>query len=322
MKKTLPFLALFIALLSGCATRPPRAPLPPAAQIDAQTFLINEGYSKPSLPTGQHLHPVSEGWLLKAGAVKSSPILGLVLADEYHLKPNDTAGDDGEAAQANANSLLTISSAGLASSMDMPGYATGAIALNMIQRLFGTKRNPNAVVAQAFFFKHYSDVDAHLPVSDIAPVLEQQMQILAAMHDGSFYGPTAFNGAFYSLGRTATVRHVDINLGQASARSFVGPGFWQVNWKALSQSAFVGEKSAYGDVSIGLRAVLRNYTVTAGNLPGNKMLTVVAVSDLQSKLPFLKDWYVVFNTPTASGGHEWVIVKDGKVLNVIPIREK
>lgn len=56
------------------------------------------------------------------------------------------------------------------------------------------------------------------------------------------------------------------------------------------------------------------------------MLSLDAIVELQRKLPFLKGWYVVFNTHTAHTAHtasgtEGVLVKDGNVLDVASIAE-
>lgn len=317
MKKTIPFLVA-VSLLGGCATTPPTVPLPPTAQLNARTFLADKGYSNPALPPGQHLHPVTPAWMKTAGGVTSSPILGLVLSEEYKLQANQPAGVDGRAAAANANSMATVSAAGIESAAGAPALGGASMAFDALTRLLGAN-NHDAAAAQAYFFRRFRDLDAHLPVSKIAPVLQEQMQILAALHQGAFYAPMAFKGNVYEFGPTPEVRQLDFNLSHAVA--YVGPGYWDISWKELRPSPLTYIPSTFGDASLGLRAALHNYTVTVGNLQGNKMLTVAGVQELQRKLPFLKDWYVVFNTPTADGGHEWVIVKDGKVLESIPIRE-
>ena len=317
MKKAIPFLVVVVSLLGGCATTPPTTPLPPTAQLDAQTFLTDRGYSEPALPPGQHLHPVTSAWMKSAGGVTSWPILGLVLSEEYKLQPAQPAGGAGRAAVANANSMATVSAAGIESAAGAPALGGAAMAFDALTHLLGAN-NHDAAAAQAYFFRRFSDLDAHLPVSKIAPVLQQQMQILAAMHQGVFYAPMAFKGRVYQFGPTPEVQKLDFNLSHAVA--YVGPGYWDISWKELRASPLTYIPSAFGDASMGLRAALHNYTVTVGNLQGNKMLTVAGVQELQGKLPFLKDWYVVFNTPTAAGGHEWVIFKDGKVLESIPIR--
>jgi len=318
MKKVMPFLVVAVSLLSGCATSPPTIPLPPTAQLNAQTFLTDRGYSKPALPPDQHLHPVTPAWMKTAGGVTSWPILGLVLSEEYKLQPNQAAGGDARTAAANANSMATISAAGIESAAGAPELGGASMAFDALTRLLGAN-NRDAATAQVSFFRRFSDADAHLPVSKIAPVLQEQMQILAALHQGVFYAPMAFNGNVYQFRPTPEVRQLDFNLSHAVA--YVGPGYWDISWKELRPSPLTYVPSAFGDASMGLRAALHNYTVTVGHLQGNKMLTVAGVQELQRKLPFLKDWYVVFNTPTSDGGHEWVVFKDGKLLESIPIRE-
>ncbi|HML83193.1 MAG TPA: hypothetical protein PKE37_15670 [Thiomonas arsenitoxydans] len=323
MNKTLPFLALFIALLSGCATRPPRAPLPPAAQLDAQTYLVREGYNKPAMQPGQHLKPVTVPWIkheLQEQAI--SPYMGVVLAQEYKLSLSQKplAGTDTRAAAANANSMLTISSAGIESAAGAPALGAASMGFDAVKRLLGAKQaNPDAVIAQAYFYRHFSDEDAHQPVSQIAPVLQQQMQILAALHHGQFYGPLAFKGDVYTATSSKTTHSFDFNLNQAT--NYVNLAYWDISWPALRPSEYTYTPSPYGDAAIRLNAGLHNYTVSVGHLRGNAMLSLDAIGELQHKLPFLKNWYVVFNTDAGASGHEWVVFKDGKVLESIPIRE-
>ncbi|OZB51034.1 MAG: hypothetical protein B7X42_04100 [Thiomonas sp. 14-66-4] len=248
--------------------------------------------------------------------------MGVVLAQEYKLSLSQKplAGTDTRAAAANANSMLTISSAGIESAAGAPALGAASMGFDAVKRLLGAKQaNPDAVIAQAYFYRHFSDEDAHQPVSQIAPVLQQQMQILAALHHGQFYGPLAFKGDVYTATSSKTTHSFDFNLNQAT--NYVNLAYWDISWPALRPSEYTYTPSPYGDAAIRLNAGLHNYTVSVGHLRGNAMLSLDAIGELQHKLPFLKNWYVVFNTDAGASGHEWVVFKDGKVLESIPIRE-
>ena len=321
MKKVIPVLVA-VSLLGGCAAVPPPQ-LPSAAQLDAQTYLVREGYNKPALQPGHHLKPVTVPWIkheLQEQAI--SPFLAVVLAQEYKLalQQKPLAGTDTRAAAVNANSMLTISSAGIESAAGAPALGAASMGFDAVKRLLGAKQaNPDAVIAQAYFYRHFSDEDAHQPVSQIAPVLQQQMQILAALHRGQFYGPLAFKGDVYTAGGGEAAHHFDFNLNQAT--NYVNLAYWDISWPALQPSEYTYTPSPYGDAAMRLNAGLHNYTLSVGHLRGNAMLSLDAMGELQRKLPFLKDWYVVFNTGAGASGHEWVVFKDGKVLESIPIRE-
>ena len=316
MKKAFPFLVLLVSLLSGCASSSMFRQLPPTSQLDAKTFLSCGSNCGPALKADEHLKPIQASWLA------SWPGMALALSQEYKqpISHQQHVGPAVDPTTANANSMLNVSSAGIASGAGAPGLGGVMIGADLLQRLFSSTPIDYMNVAQADFFRPYTEQEAHEPLSAMAPILQQQMQILAAMHEGTFYAPLAFKGKVYMARKPQTERPFDFSMNAASF--FTSPGFYRITWvHALNMVADEGKTGDQGNIVVGLKSSMHNFYVRVGGLPGNKMLSVSDISDLQRKLPFLKDWYAVFNTYSDDNGPEWVIVKDGKVLDSISMAE-
>ncbi|SBP88959.1 hypothetical protein [Thiomonas delicata] len=315
-KLLLPAALTAVVFLGGCASSSMFRQLPPTSQLDAKTFLSCGSSCGPALKAGERLKPIQASWL------SYWPGMALALSQEYKQSISDQqhVGPAVDPPTANANSMLNISSAGLASGAGAPGLGGVMIGADLLQRLFSSTPIDYMNVAQADFFRPYTEQEAHEPLSAMAPILQQQMQILAAMHEGTFYAPLAFKGKVYMARKPQTERPFDFNM--AGATFNTSPGFYRITWvHALNMAADEDKTGDQGNIVVGLKSSMHNFYVRVGGLPGNKMLSVSDISDLQRKLPFLKNWYAVFNTYSDDNGPEWVIVKDGKVLDSISIAE-